>query len=77
MKAAKYNLKKTEKCLVMVSYEFGYPLYIAPYVKVEARATDKKEEAEIWSEFDTIKIEMAKYLTGYKLEWLDISETSL
>lgn len=53
--------------LIMVTHEFGYPIYIAPFNSfINPSITDKKEEAEKWSAFDKTKIEFHKALTGYK-----------
>ena len=63
-KMAKQSLKAinaTEK-KVMVTYEFGTPVFIG----VDGLATDKKEEAEIWSALDTSKLGYWKAVTGYK-----------
>lgn len=52
---------------VMVTYEFGDPVYVAPTRNMRTQTTQKKEEAEVWTEFDNNpgKIEYARIATGY------------
>lgn len=54
---------------VMVTYEFGAPLYIAPVKNLRTQITTEKNQAEVWSYADTLsamKLKMAKHETGYK-----------
>lgn len=53
---------------VMVTYEFGAPIYIAPLKEMKIQVTAVKSEAEIWSEMDNtpIKLEYHQIATGYK-----------
>jgi hypothetical protein len=59
---------KSTQSLVMVTYEFGAPLYIAPLDKtLTPQITDKISEATIWSEFDGQgKLNYHCAITGYK-----------
>jgi hypothetical protein len=58
---------QVEHNLIMVTHQFGKPVYIAPCNKGEMQITDKKQNAERWSKFDRTKIEYQKALTGYEL----------
>jgi len=51
---------------IMVTNEFGYPIYIAPSKNLQIQTTDKKEDAEKWSELDGSKLDYYKAVTGYK-----------
>lgn len=53
---------------VMVTYEFGEPIYIAPLHNLQIQATPDRQKAEIWSELDntTTKLEYHIVSTGYK-----------
>lgn len=66
------NKANPEKYL-MVSYEFGAPVYIAPLENLEIQIADKKEEAEVFSYADTlsaIKLAFHKTVTGLNgLKW--------
>lgn len=53
--------------LVMVTYEFGKPIFIAPLKGLRGcNVTPNKEDAEKWSEFDRSKLGYHKAITGYK-----------
>lgn len=52
--------------LVMVTREFGYDLFIAPLNNGNIDSTDKKEDAEKWSELDGSKLGYYQAVTGYK-----------
>lgn len=61
---------KKDKYL-MVTYEFGNPIYIAPLNgKLSGvNVTSKKAEAELWDNRDTVsphKLDYQKVITGYK-----------
>ena len=65
MKRSKINNDR-----IMVSHEFGKPVYIAPLKDGKIQVTDNKEHAELWSEFDGSKLNYHKAVTGYKeLQW--------
>ena len=65
--------KKIVNDVVMVSYEFGKPLYVAPLQKMNIQVTDKAEEAETWhSQFDCVKLDYYKAVTGYELVFAPI-----
>lgn len=51
---------------IMVTYEFGQPIYVAPLKGGKIQVTDKKEDAELWSEFDGTKLKYHTAVTGYK-----------
>lgn len=58
-------MKERKQQYIMVTHEFGNPVYIA----ANATATDKKEDAEIWGFEDTVSIAKLPYhkaVTGYK-----------
>ena len=53
--------------MVMVTREFSQPIFIAPLKNLEIQITDKKEEAEKWSEtHDQTKLRYYKSVLGYK-----------
>lgn len=64
----KQYLKLHPEKYLMVTYEFGEPIYIAPLLNLKIQVTSIKSEAEIWSELDKnpIKLEYYKISTGYK-----------
>ena len=64
---AKQYLKQHPDKYVMVTYEFGDPIYIAPLKDLQIQVTPDKKEAEIWSEMDTTPTKLAyhKAATGY------------
>lgn len=51
--------------MVMVTREFGSPIYIAPSSSNGINVTDKVEEAEIWGDMDFSKIHYHKAITGF------------
>ena len=58
---------KTQSNLVMVTREFGNEIFIAPLKNSNIQITDKKEDAEKWSEiYDQSKLAYYKAVTGYK-----------
>lgn len=62
-------MKKTKAIsnMVIVTREFGYDLFIAPLKNLELQITNKKEEAEKWSEtHDQTKLNYYRTVTGYK-----------
>lgn len=73
---AKQYLKLHPEKYVMVTHEFGNPIYIAPIKGLSGiQVTDKKEEAEVWSAMDytPVKLGYHKAVSGYKgLNWEQI-----
>ena len=65
---AKQYLKIHPDQYVMVTYEFGDPIYIAPIKDLQIQVTPNKNEAELWSELDNspTKLEYHIASTGYK-----------
>jgi len=65
---AKQYLKIHPDQYVMVTYEFGDPIYIAPLKDLQIQVTPNKNEAELWSELDNspTKLEYHIASTGYK-----------
>lgn len=61
-------IKKYPANSVMVTREFGYPIFIAPLKNLaDIEVTDKVEEAEKWSpELDGTKLAYHKAVTGFK-----------
>ena len=53
---------------VMVTHEFGEPIYIAPLRNLQIQVTPNKNEAELWSELDTTPTKLDYHIaaTGYK-----------
>jgi len=52
---------------VMVTREFGYPIYIAPLKDGQIQITDKIEEAVKWGDRDgEHKLDYQRIVTGYK-----------
>jgi len=53
---------------VMVTYEFGSPIFIAPLKNLQIQVTSNREDAELWSELDNSKTKLDYYIvcTGYK-----------
>ena len=53
---------------VMVTYEFGNPVFIAPLKDLQIQVTSNINEAELWSELDnsTTKLDYHIVCTGYK-----------
>lgn len=52
---------------IIVTYEFGDPIYIAPLKDLRIQVTPNKAEAETWTELDNtpIKLDYHKVVTGY------------
>jgi len=52
---------------VMVTHEFGTPIYIAPLKDLQIQVTPNKEEAELWSELDKSPSKLQYHVasTGY------------
>lgn len=65
---AQEYLKLHSDKYVMLTYEFGDPIFIAPLKDLQIQVTPNKHEAEIWSEMDTTttKLEYQIVSTGYK-----------
>ena len=60
---------KANKSFVMLTYQFGYNVYIADQQKAKNIITDDIKDAEIWDEdCDISKFEYWKSITGYDLE---------
>ncbi len=52
---------------VMVTREFGFPIYIAPCAGGEIQVSDTIDGAEIWGENDTkAKLDYHKSITGFR-----------
>lgn len=63
----KQYLKKHTDRYIMVTYEFGDPIFIAPLKELEIQITLNRNEAEEWSELDTTtKLEYHRTVTGFK-----------
>ena len=64
---AKQYLKLHPDKYVMVTYEFGEPIFIAPLKDLQIQVTPNKNEAELWSELDNspTKLEFHIASTGY------------
>ncbi len=65
---AKQYLKFHPDQYVMVTHEFGAPIYVAPLMDLQIQVTPNKEEAELWSELDTSPSKLQYHIasTGYK-----------
>ena len=65
---AKQYLKLHPEKYVMVTYQFGTPVYIAPLKNGDIQITDSKPGAQIWSALDVTraKLDYHKAATGYK-----------
>jgi len=63
--------------LVMVTKEFGYDLFIGPLNNGNISLTDKKEDAEKWSELDSSKLGYYQAITGYENLKLEKNNTHL
>lgn len=63
----KQYLERHPDKYVMVTHQFGEPIYIAPLKDLQIQVTPNKEEAEIWSEMDTTPTKLAYHraATGY------------
>lgn len=64
----KQYLKLRPSTYVMVTYEFGTPIYIAPLKDLQVQVTGDIAEAELWTELDKTptKLDYHIALTGYK-----------
>ena len=64
----KEYLKHCPDKYVMMTYEFGDPIFIAPLQDLQIQVTPNRTEAETWTELDNTptKLEYHKVLTGYK-----------
>ena len=64
----KQYLKLHPDKYVMVTYEFGKPIFIAPLKDLQIQVTPNRNEAETWSELDNTptKLEYHIIATGYK-----------
>jgi hypothetical protein len=65
---AKQYLRMHPEQYVMVTYQYGYALYIAPLKGGLLQITDKKDDAEIWSFIDNTPTKLNYHIseTGYK-----------
>lgn len=65
---AKQYLKLHPDKYVMVTYEFGDPIFIAPLKDLQIQVTPNKKEAELWSELDNSPTKLDYHIasTGYK-----------
>jgi len=65
---AKEYLKLHPDQYVMVTYEFGDPIYIAPLKDLQIQVTPNRNEAELWGELDNspTKLQFHIATTGYK-----------
>jgi hypothetical protein len=65
---AKQYLKQHPSQYVMVTYEFGAPIFIAPLKNLEVQTTPNRSEAEIWSELDNSPNKLQYHIacTGFK-----------
>lgn len=65
---AKQYLKLHPDKYVMVTYEFGDPIFIAPLKDLQIQVTPNKNEAELWSELDNSPTKLDYHIasTGYK-----------
>lgn len=61
---------------VMVTRQYGAPIYIAPLKNSEIQVTDKLEEAEIWGEMDSeTKLNYHRSVTGWdELEFEELTK---
>lgn len=53
---------------IMVTYEFGEPIFIAPCADLKVKVTSNKEEAQKWSAVDnsSTKLDFHRRVTGYQ-----------
>ena len=65
---AKQYLKLHADQFVMVTYEFGEPIFIAPLKDLQIQITPNRREAELWSELDNSPTKLQYHIafTGYK-----------
>ena len=66
--SAKEYLKLHPEKYVMVTYEFGEPIFIAPLKDMNIQVTPNKEDAEKWSSMDNTPNKLSYHIaaTGYK-----------
>jgi len=64
----KQYLKENPDQYVMVTHEFGTPIYVAPLRDLQIQVTPNKEEAELWNELDKSPSKLGYHVavTGYK-----------
>ena len=64
---AKQYLKLHPDKYVMVTYEFGEPLFIAPLKNLRIQVTSNVTKAELWSELDNSPTKLQYHIacTGY------------
>lgn len=64
----KEYLKANPQKYVLVTREFGSPIYIAPPTLESVNISDKIEGAEIWASLDNTPTKLGYYkaVTGYK-----------
>ena len=64
----KQYLKLHPEKFVMVTYEFGEPIFIAPCKDLKTQVTANKDEAEKWSALDNTPAKLSYHIacTGYK-----------
>ena len=76
---AKQYLKLHPTKYVMVTYEFGDPIFIAPTQNLKVQVTNIKNEAEIWSELDNspLKLDFYKSCTGFNRLQFEKTSTSI
>ena len=77
MTAKQYLKEHTEK-YVMVTYECGEPIFIAPAFQGRVKVTIERSEAEQWTSLDysnPMKLSYHRAATGYKgLQWEQITQ---
>ena len=65
---AKQYLKLHPDKYVMVTYEFGEPIFIAPLKDLQIQVALNRSEAEFWRELDNSQAKLQFHIisTGYK-----------
>ncbi len=65
---AKQFLQLNPNQYIMVTYEFGTPIYIAPLENLRIQVTLDENEAELWSALDNSPTKLQYHIatTGYK-----------
>jgi len=63
----KQYLKSHPDKYIMVTYEFGNPIFIAPLRDLQTQVTPNRNEAELWSELDNTDTKLKYHIayTGY------------
>ena len=63
----KEHLPQNPDQFVMVTYEFGEPIFITPLKGMEIQTTLARNEAEVWSELDNTPNKLQYHIasTGY------------